>query len=597
MSDGNEAPLRWELELAEGRLVVSAQRAGQALQGLQGDLNRTGAAVITLNANMGKLSDGAKGAHGGITDLAAGAHLAREAVHLLAEAVKTAYELIDKFGDKAISAFNERQSSLRAYTALLGDSTKATQEFGKAQQLALLTPFLSSQIESAQKQFFVAGLRNDDANKATGRSGQADRALLALSDYSSLAADKNQSLEKGSQVLSKIKAEGYLDRKHMMELPVDLGVSASILKEEIGKIIGVKDPHGVDKAIAGRQVSYDTFQAALEQTDLRQFGQKRLGSMASGGAQSLEVALVNQGEQVKNLLKTFDAEKELPGVQRYKQALADQASAFNVSTDAGKETVLTLQSFADTSMNLKATWEDFTTGFVESFSKSYNATMETLGLNEDKWKEAGVSATSLGETIGNVGKFAAYGVHALEDLGKALDWLVDQVSGTVRYFKGLWHLSAAEMTVAYGKRWNEKTGELEDDGTEAMEKENKRQAKEYKEIQSALADWGSGSGTGGGPPAPGNPLAAGVQIKKAVQATAHARAGGGRGAGGGEGGGGGSGGGGGGDSHDHITTNHIHVEIIAQHGQSAEEIADLTVMKMVQRLGRHARNPSPARTH
>ncbi len=394
----------WDLQfnLTGGGLEAGAaglQRfAGAAQKGQKAilEFEQGGQKMKATFEAVGSGVEKAQGAMGGfVATLGDVVHAARA----LFDAVKKPFELLSEFGNKATDAFSERQSSIRAYTALLGDAKQAQIEFTKAQQLATKLPFLSSQIEDAQQTLFVGGLRNEGGKAG----GSADQALAAVADLASLAKDRGLALERGSQVVGKIAAGTHLDGKEVKELRTDLKLNIPLFYEEIAKQLG----HGtkaanVEELISKKKVSSEVGLSAFKLATKGELHENKLGDFAAAGANTLGVALINQQEQVKNLLKTFDSEL-LPGVQRYKAALQEQGDVFNIATEQGKSMSLALRGLASDSLNAKSIWADFETSFFSSFATVFNAAAKETGDQTGALNSASVAAKRAGEAMGKIG--------------------------------------------------------------------------------------------------------------------------------------------------------------------------------------------------
>lgn len=326
---------------------------------------------------------------------------------------------LDTFGDKALEAFGDRSGTLRAYTALLGDAAKAEQEFRKAQALSQRTDLTSSQVEGAQKALMVAGFRGENL----------DRALLSVTDLGAMAAPKERELmvERSARALAQIFAKGKLQGEELRQLS-EAGVSRGlVLKELQGRGAFGGDAGAVEKSITKGKVSAEEGIAAIQRALLQQFGTSKLGEFATGSAGSLSGLLSNRDELFQNLLKSFTADDELPAIDRYKSALKAQAAALDVSTESGSRAVVVLQDMANTSIALKSAWTDFSTAFVDSFTSTYKAVMEEMGVQQDGLNSLGDAAKTVGEVLGKVGTAAALFV-------RVFDYIAPVVTAVTQWF-------------------------------------------------------------------------------------------------------------------------------------------------------------------
>ena len=253
----------------------------------------------------------------------------------------------------------------------------------------------------------------------------ARSATLGLTDIAALKGgpEGEKALRTGGHQFATIGEVG-LQKTQLNALAKDLGLSVGRVLDEMGKVLHT-DRDKVLKRIrkgefanesGGKLGQYAVLEAIRNLTH-----EGKLGEFASKSAQSIPTLMVNSQERWANLSRSFDAEKALPGVARLRHALNDEASAFDTSTKSGKDLVLTLQSFSNTSYEVQASWKSFLTGLTRSFSESFSEVTRALGVDQGAWDETGDAAGRLGTMIGKVGTVAGYASAALENLGGVLD--------------------------------------------------------------------------------------------------------------------------------------------------------------------------------
>lgn len=409
----------------------SAQRSTRKLKD---EIDSVTVSLHSFNTSLAGVSVTAQGKLGAVLGV----------VQQIGHALGAGFRALDTFGDRAISANADASGTLRAYTALLGDRHQAEVEFYKAQQLSQKTDLTASQVEGAQKTLMVAGFRGP----------QLDSALAAVADMGAMAGPKDREMmvERSGRALSQIFSKGKLQGEELRQL-AEAGLSRKLVLEELQGSKYGGNAAAVEKSISKGKVSGDEGIAAIERALLKQFGTSKLGEFATGSSGTLSGAMSNRDEAVQNILKSYDAEL-LPGMERYKEALKQQAALFDRNTTSGHEMAYTLQSLTDTSSSVKAAWEQFTTGFYESFSAGYNEVMRALGVGREEWDATGQAAKNLGVTLGQeLGGVAARLSGTMRELAWPLERLDDLLTGIVvpiRVFtKSI--ISLAEMLLEIGR--------------------------------------------------------------------------------------------------------------------------------------------------
>ena len=393
--------------VAKGQRMIASFEQGAGK--LSVTLGETGSAASRAGAGMGALTTVLGGVVAGLAAVAAGAVAGVKA--------------LDAFGDTAIKAFGERASTMRAYTTLLGSVTEAQKEFSKAQALSQKTDLTSSATEAAQKRLMVAGFRG----------GALDAALLAGADIASMSADKNLSLDAFTRGVSKVRGAGKLQADVLSNEFETAGLSRALIQQEIGKILGLKDTDAIQKAISGGKVSSEVGITAVQQAVLKQMNTSKLGDFAVSSAGSLTSLISNRDEAVQNLLKSFDPDADLPAMAVYKQSLKEQGEILSVTGKRGEDLTITMEHMANTALNLKSTWTEFSSGFLDSFAEGYAAIMREIKTDQPAFERTGLAAKDLGQTLGKVTSSVAYLVEGLTQLEKpiyTIGYLINEVAAS-----------------------------------------------------------------------------------------------------------------------------------------------------------------------
>lgn len=483
----------------------------------------------------GRFVEGVRGTSQALSGLTTVMGGVATAAAVMAAAVAAGVKLLDAYGDKAIKAFGERGSAIRAYTTLLGDAKQAELEFYKAQQLAARTDLTAEATQKAQQQLLVAGFRGQDK----------DATLLAGLDLASISpGDKNEALKSFARATAQIKQKGKLQQEELLQLAEGASLGTGFVKSELVKILGVKDTDAVDKKQKKGEITADQGLLAIQRAVLAQLGTQKLGEYATGSSGTLTGLLSNRDEAFDNLLKSFDSEV-LPGVQRYKDALKSQGEVMDVTTEKGQSVVLVMQDLANTSLSLKSSWTEFTTGFAESFSKAYNDVMAELGINQKGLDELSAAAKRFGEVIGKVvGPVIGVFVRSFEYIAP----VINAVSNGIEYLSVTLSTLGEVIADLLAGDIKEVRADLQrlrnsyatigapEDKSDAARKKERESLNAY--FDSAPDDGGVVQGGGGGVASPYGPKAlknfGGYKLKGAGGSS---KGGGGKGGGGGGGGG------------------------------------------------------------
>jgi tape measure domain-containing protein len=390
---------------ANGRFVSEARKAEMAAAGM--------GSAFTKAAGGGSGGSGSSGALG----LAANLYTVSSALGVVTRMATGAFQAFDRFGDTAISAFGERSQTIRGYTTLLGSRPQADLEFYRAQEFAGRTDFTSAQIEKSQSALMAQGFRGD--NLYASLFSAADLAAI-------MPGDKNETLNKVSTALGQIKAKGKLQGEELTGQLAEAGLNTDQVYRQLLKPLGVKTVGDVQKKLSAGEVSADVAIPAIQRAILAQLNISKAGEYATGASGSLTGLISNRDEGFQNLLKGFDADEYLPAINRYKAALKEQGSLFDVNTKTGKNLSLVLQDLSNTAIEAKSSATGFLSGFAEVFSANYvdelkrargevtkeDAEMQS-GRNQRAWKD-------LGETVGETGTAVAKTVSSWDALSAIL---------------------------------------------------------------------------------------------------------------------------------------------------------------------------------
>lgn len=357
-------------------------------------------------AGLGKLGGAASGA-GMAVGAAAGVMVA--ALGTVVAAIGAATVAATALDAKLSEAFGQRSSQIRTYTTLLGDAAKASEEYSKAQRVALLTDLTSEATEKAQKQLLIARFRGSTL----------DRALLAGLDIATTATDKNQALESYARARSQIAGKGRLQQEELLQLAEGTGLGTKLVHEELEKM-GFKN---AAEQISKGKVNAEAAGVAIERAILTQLNTKRLGDFATGSAGSVTSMEGNKAEAFANLAKSFDSEA-LTGIKSYKTALGDLNSTLDTGSASGRQLSVVLQHFADMTGETKGVVTQFEDAFLKSFAEAYTTALAKM--DPEASKNAFVTLTQfvrgLGETAGKVGTAVAY---VVQSVGPALNTLAE----------------------------------------------------------------------------------------------------------------------------------------------------------------------------
>mgnify|MGYP000873681241 FL=1 len=421
----------------------------------------------------------------------------------------------------AISAMGERSATIRAYTQLTGSKEQANLELYRAQSFAQKTDFTSEAIEKSQARLMAQGFRGQELYST----------LFAASDLASIMpGNKNETLERVTMAMSQIRAKGKLQGEELTQQLAEAGLNTTLVKEQIKKSMGLKSTGEVDKLMGKGQITADIALPAIQRAILQQLGTSKAGDFATSSAGSVTALESNRAEAIKNVLKGFDADENLPAMDRYKKALTDQGRLFDINSKTGKDLSLTVQDLANASLEAKSAVNEFVTGFTESFSESYAKTLAKEGRND-----IGSSIDQLdmlGRAIGRLGSVASMAVGRTDTLVGSLAGLltdqIDAIAATQRASGGTYAKALLQGTLpgmlfgAVGSLEQSAYNKITGKGGEGVDvyAEVRRKLREGESERAAFGEF-TGAGMGGGK-APESPFA--IKLKNEIRTKAKAEA-------------------------------------------------------------------------
>jgi len=491
----------------QGRLRDERGRfvgVGSGLSGLAREMDAAGRAYET---SVGRIARSSSASTSRILELAGALSIARSAIG----AVGKLAGLVSSGGAYASQAMGERSATIRAYTQLTGSKEQANLELYRAQSYAQKTDFTSEAIEKSQARLMAQGFRGQELYST----------LFAASDLAAIMpGNKNETLERVTMAMSQIRAKGKLQGEELTQQLAEAGLNTALVKQQLMKSLGLKSTGEVDKLMGKGQISADVALPAIQRAILQQLGTSRAGEFATSSAGSVTALESNRAEAIKNVLKGFDADENLPAMERYKKALTDQGRLFNINSKTGKDLSLVVQDLANASLEAKSAVNEFVSGFVESFSDSYAKTLAKEGRND-----IGSSIDQLdmlGRAIGRLGSVASMAVGRTDGLVGSLAGLltdqIDAISATQQVSGGMYIKSLLRGTLpgmaASGiqsleqSAYNRITGK----GGEGVDvqAEVRRKLRESESERAAFGEF-TGAGMGGGK-APESPFA--IKIKE-----------------------------------------------------------------------------------
>jgi len=415
----------YDFQVRDQQLATAAQHLTQFNAALERSRLALGAFERTAAAGGGQLHRNLQQSSSSAVDLAAKLAIVGTALRTVSQLAVGAFEQFSRFGDTAITAFGERAGTIRGYTQLLGSKPQAELEFYRAQQFAQKTDFTSEQVEKGQARLMAQGFRGQDLYST----------LFSAADLAAIMpGDKNQTLERVIMAISQIKSKGKLQAEELTQQLAEAGLNTGQVFQQLLKPLGVKSVADVQKKLSAGEVTADIAIPAIQRAILAQLGTSRAGEYAAGSSGSLTGLISNRDEAFKNLLKSFDADENLPAMARYKAALKEQGSLFDLNARSGKNLSLVLQDASNASIGLKSSWTEFTSSLLESFGDSYVKRAAETGRDYfGDALRASDAMDRLGRSIGALGAVAADAVGNTNSLvgrlgGKGADVLDEEMA-------------------------------------------------------------------------------------------------------------------------------------------------------------------------
>jgi len=340
---------------------------------------------------LGKISSVLSSSGGGLGSilktLSFEAGVATAAIYGLSKA----FSALDEFTDRASEAFSERTNSLRLYTTILGDATKAQEEFNFVSALGQKTEFTREQIEKVSRKLVVSGFKD---------TAERQKAELTIADIASATPldQRETATSRLSLAFSKIKGNNYLQQGDLKQFTGLLGRQG--IKEELAAALNT-NLKGVDDKIRNKEVNADTAIAAIQRATLKQFGTSKLGEFSVGAADDITTLLSNQQEGEKNALLAIEPEK-LASFETFKDSIKEITDLMNSATDDGKNYKYVLETISEIGLAIKTFVNDFKAGFIEGFGEVFKAVREFLNVGDDAADvQSGIKA--LGSAFKTVG--------------------------------------------------------------------------------------------------------------------------------------------------------------------------------------------------
>lgn len=389
--------------------IALLQQLDTRLASIDAGLNRFTASTQKIQRFGGAV----QGVTKSFTELASALYL----VERTFGAASRVWGAFDAAGSYAISAMGGRTSTIRAMTQLTGSRDQAALEFYRGQQFSQRTDFTAEQIEKSQTRLMAQGFRDKELYAT----------LFAASDLAAMMpGNKNETLDRITMALSQIKSKGRLQGEELTQQLAEAGLNTTLVKQQLMGAYGLKSTQEVDKLMSKGGVSADVALPAIQRAILAQLGTARAGEYAAGSSGSVQSLISNREEAVKNLLKSFDADQNLPAMDRYKAALKEQGRLFDINSKTGRQLSLVMQDLANTALDGKSAWDEFQSSFIDSFAESYTQSLTKTGRN---FAASSIDQLDLlGRSIGRLGSMAALAVNSTDGLtGRVIRSLNDEI--------------------------------------------------------------------------------------------------------------------------------------------------------------------------
>lgn len=446
-----------EMDLAFRRMSKRAQELNEKIAALKDQQSK-----LTANTSLGTAA--MEAANFAATKLAYGL------VSVGAAAAGAIYKLM-QFGDTSLKAFASREGQVNAYKQLFkGDLGEAENSYGKGLKIGQLTDLTSSQVLKAQQAIYTAGYHGLDAEKLL--AGGLDVATAAPNE------ERESRLKMYTDALRRIKGREHMSIGDLNRSLGAIGIDSGLIKEYIAKYgFGFKSKNKadiaeyVDKQLTDKQVNPELATKAIKYAISQQFNQGgKLGGFATSRIGSIESLQSNREEAFENIQKSYNSEM-LPSVKAYKSALTSATNALDVNTKQGSNFRTVLADLANTSIMLKTAWEEFSTGFFQSFGQGYTDALKEMGINattlKDGVSEVARAARELGKSFTWLGSIAAKISHSFEeDIVPALEFTKAIYTGN---FKEAYAIHKQQQSRYLGKKVKEVDNGFKSTADESME--------------------------------------------------------------------------------------------------------------------------------
>lgn len=418
---------------ALGNLGAAAAKASSQMATSMAAANSS---VATFTVSMNKANVASGNFKSGLVSIASAIYAVKSAFSVLSWGIDQTIGRMARFGTEALKNFSARESQLRAYTQILnGDKGEAETQYGRAQDIGTKTDFTSEQVIKAQSSLFMSGYRGKEADKLL--AGGLDVATAAPE------GERESRLKMYTDALRRIQGRQHLSIGDLNRSFGAIGINSGLIKEYIAKSYGYagKNPKDisefVDKKLKDKDVDVSTATGALKYAISKQFNNGgALGGFATNSLGSIQSLQSNRDEMFDKLQRSYSGDL-LPAVRQYKDALRASTNNLDVNTKTGDKFRTVMADLANTGIGLKVAWENFSTGFLESFSNTYTQALKDMGINSgglgQSLREAASAAKKVGEWFGNIGTAAAHIIHSLDDFGLFFTYFTRAMG---QYFSG-----------------------------------------------------------------------------------------------------------------------------------------------------------------
>jgi len=557
---GNAQTFTFTAKLVDAVSVTSRQIAGS----VQTTATVLRSLEIQASSTFKAIESGGQRTGGAFDLLIPKAKTVLSLIAAIGTAAVFSFHQLDKFADKSLERYGSRESQIRSYEQLFKDKGEARYEYGRGLQIGQETNLTSAQVLAAQRQLATAGLRGAPAHDL----------LSGILDLSTAAPDEERQsvLKRSAYAIKEIQTMGKLRSRQLNFQLGTAGLDVGLVHQAIAEGRGfqadknsklsVRDQQSefVEKLLKHGNIRSDEGLKAIATALSRQFNDGgKLGGFAKNQAGTIANLQSNRAEALENLQKSFDADI-LPAVKRYKDALKESAALMSTNTKEGQNLRTVLADISNTGIGLKTIFENFTSGFVESFGESYVNALKDMGVTtigmENSLTNASAAAKDFGNAIGKVGGVVAWVVHQFDKLSKVGNVATHALKADAAFLRGDFKGYAKEVSAAVLAARTPST-----DNQETAAQARARVQKELDDFAYAQA-----GNKGGGVTPGGRAPVKGIAVAPTAIGGGHPGSGG--DAGGGHGGGSGSGGGSGGGVYRSggMKIGTLHVEVHLGHG-------------------------------